>query len=455
MSTEILIVDDEKNIRSSLRGILQDEGYSVEDVPDAEEAIDSVQQSFYRVIFLDVLLPGMDGIQALKKIKELSPDSTVFMMSGHANVEMAVEATRNGAYSFFEKPLGAEKVLHELELLRTRRSIETEIQDLREVADFDEMIGESGPMVSLKKLIARVAPSEGRILITGESGTGKELVARAIHFNSARKDKPFIKINCAALPRDLIESELFGYEKGAFTGASTRKIGQIEQAHTGTLFLDEIGDMSLDTQAKLLRVLEESEFVRLGGTKQVSFDVRILSATNQDLEKNIEEGSFREDLYHRLRVIPVQVPTLRESRDDIGLLIKHFARRYSSNVHAERSLEFDSEAIQLLEQRQWKGNIRELKNFVERVSIMTDRNVITATFIKQFLPVDSGSDDPFSDKPLPEPNGRSMREIINSMEKSLILREYERCNGNVSRVAENLKIDRANLHRKLKLFGLK
>jgi two-component system nitrogen regulation response regulator NtrX len=329
--------------------------------------------------------------------------------------------------------------------------MEAEVRELKKYAEFDEMIGDSPPMKELKRLIARIAPTEGRVFITGENGTGKELAARAVHFNSRRKDKPFIKINCAALPKDLIESELFGYEKGAFTGAAARKIGQIELAHTGTLFLDEIGDMSLDTQSKLLRVLEENEFIRLGGCKPIQFDVRIISATNQDLEKKIVEGTFREDLYHRLRVIPVEIPPLQDRREDIPELARHFIAQCAAK-NGKRTFELDSDALNILKQQEWRGNIRELRNVIERIAIMADKPVVSAEDIVPFVPVTGvfAKDISYTDAA-----GHSLRELTDSFVKSILLQEYKRCGGSVLKVAAKLKIDRANLHRKLKTLGIK
>ena len=453
MSHEILIVDDEKNIRRSLRGFLEDEGYAVDDAASGEDAIESVKKNFYRVVFLDVLLPGLDGIAVLKEIQKISPETSVIVMSGHASIEMAIEATRCGAYNFFEKPLIAEKILLELEHLKIHRTMAAEVVELRRLAGHDEMIGDSKPMQELRRLIARISPTDGRVLITGENGTGKELVARAVHYNSLRSGKPFVTINCAALPKDLIESELFGYEKGAFTGATSRKIGQIEMAHTGTLFLDEIGDMSLDTQAKLLRVLEENEFVRLSGSKPVSFDVRILSATNQDIEKKIGEGTFREDLYHRLRVIPIDVPPLRDHREDIPALVNHFAAHFAEK-NGKRALQFDADALRLMQDQRWHGNIRELKNVIERTAIMVESGTVTSGDVAPYLPGAAPDTQPATSG-VPELNGRSLREVIATFDEAMLTREYERCRGNVSRVAANLKIDRANLHRKLKLLGIK
>ncbi|MFC1556421.1 sigma-54-dependent transcriptional regulator [candidate division KSB1 bacterium] len=452
MTDSIIIVDDEKNIRSSLRGILEDEGYTVEAVGSAEEAVESVQNNPPNIVFLDVMLPGMNGIDALKKIKKLSPDSYIIMMSGHATLEMAVEATRSGAYNFLEKPLIPEKVLLEIEHITSRKSMQAEVNELRKLTGRDDMIGSAPCMAELRKLIIKIAASDSRVFITGENGTGKELVARAVHVNSSRHKKPFIKINCAALPKDLIESELFGYEKGAFTGAVTRKTGRIEEAHSGTLFLDEIGDMSLDTQAKLLRVLEENELVRLGGNKTIQFDVRIISATNQDIPRLIDDGSFREDLYYRLRVMPIEVPALRERRTDVPLLVNYFSRQFAEQNN-KPLLVFDEESINILIRQEWRGNIRELKNVIERIAIMAESPVMTAGEIVRYLPDPAGTST--GKQEIPDLEGRSLRQVTDEFEQALLRREFERHNGNVSKLAAALKVDRANLHRKLKQLGVK
>lgn len=452
MAVNILIVDDEKNIRSSLRGILEDEGYVIDDAANAEDALEKLKQNFFQIIFLDVMLPGMNGLEALKKIKQITPESYVIMMSGHANLEMAVEATRLGAFNFFEKPLFPDKIILEVKHINNRRTMEAEVTELRKLAGFDEMIGSSPVMMEMKKLIAKFAPSDSRVLITGENGTGKELIARAIHYNSGRKNMPFIKINCAALPKDLIESELFGYEKGAFTGAVQRKIGRIEEAHKGTLFLDEIGDMSLDTQAKLLRVLEENELVRLGGNKTISFDVRIISATNKDILSMIANAEFRDDLYYRLRVIPVNSPPLRERREDIPELIDCFAQKFTGS-NEKMKLSFDDKALEIMCDQQWRGNVRELKNVVERIAIMTESNVITAIEVLKYLPGVVETSTPT--QVIPETDGSSLRQMIDTYEEAIIRREYSNCGENVSKLAIKLKVDRANLHRKLKQIGIK
>ncbi len=451
MSKDILIVDDERNIRRSLRGIFEDEELTVEDVESGEEAVNQAEENFFKVIFLDVLLPGIDGIETLKKLKKISPGSTIIMMSGHANVEMAIDAIKYGAYNFFEKPLIPEKILLELKHIDNLRKIQAEVIELRKVAGWDEIIGESGKTTEVKKLIARIAPTESRILVTGENGTGKELVARAIHFNSQRKEGSFVKVNCAALPKDLIESELFGYEKGAFTGAAARKIGRFEEANNGTLLLDEIGDMSLDTQTKLLRVLEENELIRLGGNQTIKLNVRIISATNQDLENLIEKEKFREDLLYRLNTIMVEVPPLRERRDDIPALARHFAEQFAEK-NGKKKITFDADAESLIKDQPWRGNIRELKNVIERIAIMTDSVKVSAQEIAHLLPgVKSVSRNSVDI----EPNDRSLREMMDNYEKIILTNEYGKCGGNVSKLASKMKIDRANLHRKLKILGLK
>ncbi|MFC1564621.1 sigma-54-dependent transcriptional regulator [candidate division KSB1 bacterium] len=451
MSKDILIVDDEKNIRRSLRGILEDENLSAADVESGEEALKLAEDNFYKVVFLDVLLPGIDGIETLKRLKKISPGSTIIMMSGHANVEMAIEAIKYGAYNFFEKPLIPEKILLELKHIDNLKKIEAEVVELRKFSDRDEIVGGSDKTIGLKKLMARIAPTESRVLITGENGTGKELVARAIHYNSLRKDKPFVKVNCAALPKDLIESELFGYEKGAFTGAAAAKSGRFEEANTGTLLLDEIGDMSLDTQTKLLRVLEENELMKLGGSKTIKLDVRIISATNQNLGDLIEKEKFREDLLYRLNTIMIEVPPLRERREDIPALVKHFTEQFAEK-NGKMKIEFNKSSMDLLKDQPWRGNIRELKNVIERIAIMTDSASISADEIESLLPgVKTGSKSSIDI----EPNDRSLREMLDSYEEAILVNEYKKCGTNVSKLASKLKIDRANLHRKLKAIGIK
>jgi len=334
--TQILIVDDEKNIRESLKGILQDEGFQVDNAKDGQSAIAMVQEERPDLVLLDIWMPGLDGIETLKKMRELHPDLQIIMMSGHATIETAVTATKLGAYDFVEKPLSLEKLLVCIHNALKINQLVAENRSLKErIRGGEEIIGESQPILELKQQIAIAAPTSGWVLITGENGTGKELVARAIHKHSKRADKPFIEVNCAAIPEDLIESELFGHEKGAFTGATTMRKGKFDLANEGTLFLDEIGDMSLKTQAKVLRILQEQKFERVGGQKPIEVDVRVIAATNKDLEEEINQGRFREDLFYRLNVLPFQVPTLRERQDDIELLARYFIDNYCKKENIE------------------------------------------------------------------------------------------------------------------------
>ncbi|RKY86648.1 sigma-54-dependent Fis family transcriptional regulator [candidate division KSB1 bacterium] len=451
----ILVIDDEKNIRQSLKGTLEDEGYTVDTAESAEKALNLIADGNYKLIILDVLLPGMNGIEFLKKLREENNNIYVMVISGHATVDMAVEATKLGAYNFLEKPLNPDKLLLEVKNIFERIRIENEIESLRKLADADfEMVGNSTAMKKLREEIVKAAPTDGRVFIEGENGTGKELVARAIHRMSNRRNKPFVKINCAAIPKELIESELFGFEKGAFTGASFRKIGRIEEADTGTLFLDEVGDMSLDTQAKLLRVLEENELLRLGSNKPVKFDVRIISATNKNIMQEIDRGNFREDLYFRLKVIPVYVPPLRERKSDIPLLVNHFLRRFCGKNN-KRLKTFDDSALELMKCYSWPGNIRELKNIVERAVIMSEKNVISEEEIKDYLLPQKDESKVFKFEDGLKVENKSLRDLTEEFQKKIIEKEFIKHKGNVSAVASSLKIDRANLHRKLKKFKIK
>ncbi|MDZ7376073.1 MAG: sigma-54 dependent transcriptional regulator, partial [candidate division KSB1 bacterium] len=373
MSLRILIIDDDPKIAESLSDFLGEMGHQTQACGDGESGLQIATEEHFDLIFLDVRLPRMDGLQVLEQLKRLRPDQRVIMISGHGELEIAVKATKLGADNFLEKPLHPDKLLLEVKNVERQQSLLNEMATLRKLVDFDyEMVGNSPAMQRLRQEIDRAAPTESRILIYGENGSGKELVARAIHQKSHRHHKPFIKVNCAAIPKELIESELFGYEKGAFTGASKRKNGLIEEADGGTLLLDEVGDLSPESQAKLLRVLQENEFVRVGGTQPVRFDVRIISATNKDLQQQMQQGSFREDLFFRLNVIPIRVPALRERREDIPILVRHFINLYCMK-NGKRPIQVSEAALQPLMHYQWRGNVRELKNFIERLLIMSDR----------------------------------------------------------------------------------
>jgi two-component system, NtrC family, nitrogen regulation response regulator NtrX len=406
-------------------------------------------------------MPEMDGLETLRRVKELVPTAQVMVMSGHGSIETAVKAIKLGAYDYIEKPLSLEnvtlRVKHALEQFRLEeenRSLRTKVQ-----RKF-ELVGQSPAMQQLRQLIDTAGPTNSRVLVGGENGTGKELVARAIHLQSARADRPFVAVNCAAIPETLIESELFGHEKGSFSGATSMKRGQFEQADGGTLFLDEIGDMSLNTQAKVLRALQEQQFNRVGGTKLLKVDVRVLAASNKDLMKEIEKGTFREDLYYRLNVVPIVVPPLRERREDIPLLIRHFMK-----VHAEeqglRTKEVTSDAMAVFQQYEWPGNIRELRNLIERLMIMVPGNVIdgaqaTTTLqvkapgaVAAATPAVQTAASPLFTQPFD-----SLRDARNAFEKEYIARKLREHHWNISRTAEDLKIERSHLHRKIKLLDV-
>ena len=454
MSLKVLIVDDEKNIRMSLSELLNDQGFHSSSCDSGELALDLIKQQKYDLVFLDVKLPGIDGINVLKNLKKVEPEITVIMISGHADLNLAVKATKLGAYNVLEKPLNPEKVILEVNNLARNKVIEQEVVTLKKLVDLDyQMIGTSPLMEKLRQEIKKAAPSEGRILIYGENGTGKELVAREIHQQSYRCDKSFIKVNCAAIPKELIESELFGYERGAFTGAIKRKIGMFDKADGGTLFLDEIGDMALETQAKLLRVLQENEFQRIGGTTPLKFNIRFISATNKNLLNEIVLGTFREDLFFRLNVIPIYVPSLRERKEDIPILVRHFLNSYSHrNFKKQKTIE--EKAFNVLMDYHWPGNIRELKNLIERSAIMSDGEEITFEDIINSLPTTSVTKKNES-RVVNNFDKGSLKDRLEYFEKQLLRQEFQKAEGNVSRMATNLKTDRPNLHRKLKKYYIK
>ncbi|MCS6897237.1 MAG: sigma-54 dependent transcriptional regulator [Nitrospira sp.] len=460
MPASILVVDDEEAIRTSLRSILEDEGYQVMVASSGAEALKVYGNDPPDLMLLDIWMPEMDGLETLRRVKELAPASQVMMMSGHGSIETAVKAIKLGAYDYIEKPLSLEsvtlRVKHALEQFR----LEQENRALRtKVQQKFELVGQSPAMQRLRQLIATAGPTSSRVLIGGENGTGKELVARAIHLHSARADRPFVAVNCAAIPETLIESELFGHEKGAFTGATAMKRGQFEQADGGTLFLDEIGDMSLNTQAKVLRALQEQQFTRVGGTKLIKVDVRVLAASNKDLETEIQKGRFREDLYYRLNVVPIIVPPLRERREDIPELVRHFMK-----VHAEeqglRIKEVSPEAMAALQQYDWPGNIRELRNLVERLLIMVPGQVIEASHVTMSVhvraagPAASAQTDGRAAASLFSRSYDSLKDARNAFEKEYISRKLREHHWNISRTAEDLKIERSHLHRKIKLLDV-
>ncbi len=450
---EILVVDDEKNIRGSLEGILMDEGYRVRAAATGEELLKHVGQAVPDLVILDVWLPGMDGLQALEELKRLHPELPVIMISGHSTVEAAVKATKLGAYDFIEKPLSLEKTVLAVRNALDRQRLELENRALRQTLEERyEIVGESPDIQALRVQIQSAAPSHGRALIRGESGTGKELIARAIHRQSLRKEKPFVEVNCAAIPDELIESELFGHEKGAFTGATTKRRGKFELADGGTIFLDEVGDMSLKTQAKVLRVLQEQTFERVGGTEIITVDVRVIAASNKPLEEEIQNGNFREDLFYRLNVIPFEIPPLRERREDIPLLANYFLLLFSQE-YGKRKKTLSPAAMDLLVQHPWPGNVRELRNVMERMVIMVHGDTIQDADVAPSLRVRPGVVSEAAAEPEVSWDG-PLREARERFERQYILRRLKEGHWNISRTADRMGIERSNLHRKMKAYGI-
>src|SRR3990170_4361848 len=444
----ILIVDDERAIQTTLRGVLEDEGYHVSAVGSGQDAIGRLAEESPDLIFLDIWMTGMDGLDALAEIMRLRPEVAVVMISGHATIETAVKATKLGAYDFIEKPLSLEKTLLAAARALEHSRLERENRALRaEIERGREIIGGSAVMEALRRQIAVAAPTNGRVLIQGENGSGKELVARAIHALSARRGGPFVEVNCAAIPEELIESELFGHEKGAYTGAVSRRKGKFELGNGGTLFLDEVGDMSLKTQAKVLRVLEEQAFERVGGTEQIKTDVRVIAASNQNLSDLIAVGRFRDDLFYRLNVIPIEVPPLRQRKEDIPLLVEHFIRVFSLE-NGKRPKTVSVEALAYFLVYDWPGNVRELRNLVERLVIMTPREVIRPEDLPPPVrPKEAGL-------PHDQVKERTLKEAREAFERAYILAELRAQDWNMTRTSERLGLERSHLYRKLKAYGI-
>lgn len=450
MSGQVLIVDDEKAICASLEGILSDEGYEVSSANDGDQALKALEEDDPDLVLLDIWMPGRDGMEVLELIKKRSPGLPVIMISGHGTVETAVRATKLGAFDFIEKPLDMDKILLSVRNALEMTRLTEENLLLRAKSAPPRLSGHSPLIQNLRQAIERVGPSDSWVLITGENGTGKELVAHAIHRHSPRAKGPLVDVNCAAIPEELIESELFGHEKGAFTGAVNRKRGKFDLANGGTLFLDEIADMSLKTQAKILRILQEQRFERVGGTKTIQVNVRVLAATNKDLKAEIEAGRFREDLYYRLNVIPIQVPPLRKRREDIPDLCQEFMADLAGKFHQEpKSL--SPEALEMLQGQPWPGNVREFKNLVERLFILCPENQIKASDLTVFL---SGTLPSADGLPLAlgQPDFKQARAAF---EKLYLEEHLARNHGNVSQTAEEVGLERSHLHKKLKSLGIK
>ena len=442
----ILIVDDEAGILESLKGVLEDEGYQPLCAESGEACLALVEKRPFDVVLLDIWLPGIDGLDTLKKIKELEDGPEVVMISGHGTIETAVRATKLGAFDFLEKPLSLEKTLIVVKNALETRRLRSENRDLKRTLPATVIVGDSVPMKALRQQIALMAPTNGRVLIYGESGTGKELVARAIHAESLRKEAAFVEVNCAAIPEDLIESELFGHCKGAFPGAITDKIGKFQKADAGTLFLDEVGDMSLKTQSKVLRTLDEQRFTPVGGDEALTVDARVIAATNHALEDEISRGNFREDLFYRLNVVPFFVPPLRERKEDIPLLARHFLKEFSAQ-YSRHPKEITDDALDVLARYSWPGNIRELRNVIERIVIM---NPTAARLDRKHLP------------PLVYRDGgrraggefTSLQQARQAYERDYILKKLDDNHGNISRTAEVLGLERSHLYRKMKALQI-
>jgi two-component system nitrogen regulation response regulator NtrX len=442
----VLIIDDERGIRQTLTQILSDEGFEVEAVADGSEGSARLAREDFDLVFLDVWLKEKDGLAVLSELGEKTRTLPVIMISGHANVETAVRAVKSGAYDFLEKPLSLERVVLTAQKAIEHRGLELELARFRESESREEtLLGDSEQMKQLRREIARVAPTEARVLITGESGTGKEPVARAIHRLSPRGTRPLTEVNCAAIPEELIESELFGHVKGAFTGAFADRAGKFEEADGSSIFLDEVADMSSGTQAKVLRALQEGRFTRVGGTSILSSDARVISATNKNLAEEIRKGSFREDLYFRLAVVPLAVPALRDRPEDIRLLAEHFLRASAAKA-GQRPKTFTEGAEKKLETYPWPGNVRELKNLVERLMIMSPGDAVDV----RDLPAEIVETDVIR---VPD-DFSSLREARESFERHFILKALRNNRGNVTKTAEELGIERSNFYRKLKGYGI-
>ncbi len=453
MFPSILIVDDEPSILKSLSGLLADEGFEIETASNGYEALKIIDAESPDLVLLDIWMPGIDGIETLKEIKKNNPFIQVIIISGHGTIETAIKATKLGAFDLIEKPLSIDKVIVAINNALNFRRLEEENRYLRKkTLEKHSITGSSPNIVALKEQIEIVAPTEAWVMITGENGTGKELVARTIHQLSPRANEPIIDVNCAAIPEELIESELFGHEKGAFTGATAKKRGKFEIANKGTIFLDEIGDMSLKTQSKLLRVLQEQQFQRVGGSRTLSVDVRVIAASNKDLEKEIDKGRFREDIYYRLNVIPIEVPPLRDRLEDLPLLIDTFFQESAKQNRSKKKV-VSPEALEMLRKYRWPGNVRELKNLIERLVIMVEKDVID----KSDIPASYNPDIKAGAAPVENQLFLfdDFKDAKKAFEKEFIHRKLQQYNNNITKTAESIGVERSYLHKKLKTLNIK
>ncbi|HUQ87327.1 MAG TPA: sigma-54 dependent transcriptional regulator [Vicinamibacterales bacterium] len=464
MKPRILVIDDEAAVRDSLKMTLEYDGYDVMLAATGEEGVKLIEREAPDLVFLDIKMPGMDGLEVLQKLRHLVEVTPIVVISGHGDITTAVEATRLGAFDFIEKPLGRERILVSVRNAVDTRRLKTENKSYRRDAEKKyQIVGDSPSLAAVRSAIQKAAPTNATVLIWGESGVGKELVARAIHRESLRRDGQFVQVNCAAIPDELIESELFGHEKGSFTGATDRQIGKFEQADKGTIFLDEIGDMSLKTQAKVLRVLQEQELERLGSNKVIKVDVRVIAATNKNLEEEIDKNTFREDLFYRLNVVPIHVPALRERRDDIPALVRHFADLFARDNNFHRKT-FTATGMEKLKQQHWRGNIRELRNFVERLVIMTTGDSIDAKDIPEGGVIRG-------DLPILTPGGGAevvsvtaaeqswmqaptLQEFKSGSERAYLVSKLRENSWNISKTAEVIDTPRSNLYKKLEQYQI-
>ena len=454
MKARILVIDDEAEIRRSVRMILEYEGYDVQEAASGPAGVALVEREPPDLVFLDIKMAGMDGLEALQKIRQSNEALPVVIISGHGTVSTAVEATKLGAFDFIEKPLASERVLVTIRNALDQGRLKDENRSLKRAVEVrHQIVGESAALRQIWDAIKRAAPTNATVLLFGESGTGKELVARAIHRNSLRSRERFVQVNCAAIPEELIESELFGHEKGSFTGATEKQIGKFEQADRGTIFLDEIGDMSPKTQAKVLRVLQEGEVERLGSARTIKVDVRVLAATNKDLEAEIERGTFREDLYFRLSVIPIRVPPLRDRREDIPALVRHFVDLFSRENN-RRPQRFTPAALEFMQKARWKGNVRELRNTVERLLIMTPGDTIDVDDLRDVIRVETKAAASVNGAGGNQMSPGTLREFKESAERKFLVEKLRENAWNISKTAEVIGTPRSNLYKKLEQYAI-
>jgi two-component system nitrogen regulation response regulator NtrX len=461
MKQRLLVIDDEAAIRDTMRMLLEYDGYEVLVAGSGQEGLSLVENEHPDLVFLDVKMPGMDGLEVLNRLRGMNDSLPVVIVSAHGNTTTALEAGRLGAFRFIEKPLSKDYVLDAVREGLELGSLRRENRQLRSALETrHQVVGESAGLRTVMDQVRRAAPTSATVLILGESGVGKELIARAIHRNSLRAKERFVQVNCAAIPEELIESELFGHERGAFTGATEKQTGKFEQADRGTIFLDEVGDMSPKTQAKVLRVLQEGEVERLGSARTIKVDVRVIAATNKDLEAEIAEGRFREDLYFRLSVIPLIAPPLRERLEDIPALVAHFVAQFSRENN-RRPARFSTQALEALKQARWRGNIRELKNVVERLLIMSDRDVIEGADVRALVRTDvrtdgsAGTAAPASTSSAPDPVAATLREFKETAERAWLVEKLREHAWNISKTAEVIDTPRSNLYKKLEQYGIR